>query len=430
MKQIIINDSFQGRINNISNTLRKISSKISFINNTLRQDDAMEHINLIFNTDLIIHALEDIEEQVEFSKQDMINKNILSLDDKQYIFEKLVQQDMNLKFIDEIFQYSSGSITISKDNVIILVKIPILDDDPYELLELQTVSINQTKINTDIQWVAKKQHIIIRQKKKCKICDESTPLEDECIYNILTHQKPKCSMIRTEQQTSIKEIMRGIIFIDTKTNLEVYSSCGDSRVLSEPTVIETKNCTINVLNYTFHSEERFIPKEEYLVPTYNKQPETVNNVYDQPEDISIHNLKYLKEIQLTTQLYQRTTIAGGTTIIIAIIMISFLFLVITIRKKKHKQAKDITRKPQDDSGHAREKTDEGKPKTIRFIKIPALSSSRSQPKTTSNPGGDSENTIEETTEGKTKVTGFINLPKFNSSRSQPRTVNHPEGEEL
>lgn len=430
MNQIIINDSFQGRINNISNTLRKISSKISLINNTLRQDDAMEHINLIFNTDLLIHALEDIEEQIEFSKQDMINKNILSLEDKQYIFQKLVQQNMNLKFIDEIFQYSSGSITISKDNAIILVKIPILDDNPYDLLQLQTVSINQTKINTDIQWVAKNQHNIIRQKKKCKICDKSTPLEDECIYNILTHQKPKCWMIRTEQQTSIKEIMRGIIFIDTKSNLEVYSSCGDSRVLSEPTVIETENCTINVLNYTFHSEDRFMPKEEYLVPTYNKQPGTVNNLYDEPEDISIHNLKYLKDIQLTTQLYQRTTIAGGTAIIIAITTISFLFLVIIIRKKKHTQTKDITKKPQDDSEHAREKIDEGKPDTIKFIKMPALSFSKSQTKTIISPEGDSGSTTEENTEGKPKVTGFINLPIFNSSRGQPRTVNNPGGEEL
>lgn len=382
MKQIKINNNFQNRINNVTNTLRKISSQISLINNTLRQDAIVEHMNLIFSTDLLIHALEDLEEQIEFSRQNLLSKNILSLEDKEYIFQKLIRQDLKLQFIDEIFLYSSGSITISKDNVVILVKIPILDDNLYELLELQTLNINHTKISTDIQWVAKNQNRIIPQHSKCKICDDSLTLEDECIYKILTHQKPKCSMIKTERQTRIKEIMRGIIFIDTKTKLEVFSSCGDSRVVSEPTVIETENCTINVLNYTFHSEEQFKLKQEYLVPTYNKQPETVNDVYDEPEELKIDNLKFLEEVQL----YQRTTVVGGTTIILTIIIISFLFLVIIIRKNKSKQAKDITKKPLDDSGNEEVETAEGKPRAIRFIKLPALSSLSSQPRTVNNLG--------------------------------------------
>lgn len=384
MKQIKINDNFQNRINNVTNTLRKISSQISSINNTLREDAIIEQMNLIFSTDLLIHALEDIEEQIEFSRQNLLSKNILSLEDKSYIFQKLVRQGLKLEFIDEIFLYSSGSITISKDNVVILVKIPILDDNPYELLELQTININQTKINIDIQWVAKYQNRIIAQRNKCKICDDSLPLQDECIYKILTHQKPKCSMIKTERLTRITEIMRGIIFIDTKINLELFSSCGDSKVVSEPTVIETENCTINVLNYTFHSEEQFKPKQEYLVPTYNRQPETVNNIYDEPEELEIDNLEFLKEIQL----YQRTTVVGGTTIILTITIISFLFLVTIIRKKKSKQARDITKKPLDDAGNEEETTAEGQPKGIKFIKLPALSSLRSQPRTVNNLRGE------------------------------------------
>lgn len=388
MKQIKINDSFQNRINNVTNTLRKISSQISSINNTLREDAIVEYINLIFNTDLLIHALEDIEEQVEFSRQNLLSKNILSLEDKNYIFQKLIRQGLKLKFIDEIFLYSSGSITISKDNVIILVKIPILDDNLYELLELQTINTNQTEINTDIQWVAKNQNKVIPQRMKCKICDDSSPLEDECIYKILTHQKPKCSIIRTTRRTRIKEIMRGIIFIDTQTNLEIFSSCGDSRVVSEPTVIETENCTISILNYTFHSEDQFKPKQEYLVPTYNKQPEPISNIYDEPEELKIDNLKFLKEIQVSTQLYQKTTLIGGTIIMLTITIISSLFLVIIIRKKKSKQAKDITKKPLDDAKNEDETTIEGQSRTTKFIKLPVFSSLRGQPRTVNNLGGE------------------------------------------
>lgn len=375
MKQIRINESFQNRINNITNTIRKISSQISLINNTLRQDVTLEQINLIFSTDLLIHALEDIEEQVEFSKQNLLNKNILSLEDKNYIFQKLVHQDLKLKFVDEIFLYSSASIAIGKGNVVILVKIPILDNNPYELLELQTISINQTKIKTDIQWVAKHQSRILPQHDKCKICDNTLPLEDECIYKILTHQKPKCSIVKTEQPTRIKEIMRGLILIDTKINLQIFSTCGDSRLISEPTVIETENCTINILNYTFHSEEQFKPTQEYLVPSYNKRPETINSIQDETEELKIDNLKFLEELQLTKRLYKRTALVGSTTIV-SIIIICFLFLVIIIRKKKAKQVKSITKKPLDDTGNEEEKTTKGQPKLENFIQLPTLSSLR------------------------------------------------------
>lgn len=387
-KQIKINTSFQNRINNVTDALRKISSQISLINSTLREDTILEHINLIFNTDLLIHALEDIEEQIEFGKQNLLNKNILSLEDKKYIFERLVHQNLNLKFLDEIFQFSSGSITISKDNIIILVKIPILDSSPYDLLNLQTVNTNQTRISTDIQLVAKRQNRIIPLRERCKICDEATPLEDECVYRILTHQKPRCTMGKAEQRISVKEIIRGIIFIDTNTNIEVFSSCGDSRVLSEPTVIETENCTVTVLNHTFHREEQFAPREEYLVPTYNKKPEKVNNLYEDVEDIHIDNLEYLKEIHLTTQMYHRTTIIGGTLIIIIIITVSLLFVASNIRRKKFKQAKDFTGELQDDSQNAEEGTVEGKPKAIRFIELPPDSSPKCQPRTVNNLRGE------------------------------------------
>lgn len=388
IKQIKINTNFQSRINNVTETLRKISSQISLINNTLREDTTLEHINLIFNTDVLIHALEDIEEQVEFSKQDLLNKNILSFEDKKYIFQRLIQQNMDLTAIDEIFQFSAGSLSISKDNIIILVKIPILDENPYDLLQLQAVNINQTKIDTDIQLVAKRQNRILPQQRICKICEETKPLEDDCIYRILTHQKPKCSMKKTEQKTCIKEIMRGIVLVDTNTNLEVFSSCGDSRMVAEPTVIETENCTINILNYTFHKEEQFAPREEYIVPTYNRKPEIIDNLDEQIEDINIDNLEYLKEIQLTTQLYQRTTIIGGTTIIVTIIIISLLFLTVILRKMKDNQVKITTEKPLDDSEKADDDTCEGNLKPIRFAKLPVTSSPVSRPRTVNNLRGE------------------------------------------
>lgn len=251
------------------------------------------------------------------------------------------------------------------------MKIPILEDNPYDLLRIQPVSINQTTIDTDIQLVAKRQNRVIPQQKIFKICEETMPLEDDCIYRILTHQKPKCVMKKTKRKTWIKEIMRGIVLVDTHTNLQVSSSCGNSRIVAEPIIIETGNCTINILNYTFHREEHFAPKEEYIVPTYNRKPETVNNPYDQMDTISIDNLQYLEEIRLTTQQYRRNTIIGGTVFII--IIVSLLFLTAIIRKKNDNLVKITSEKPLDDPENAERKATEGKPEAIRFVNLPATS---------------------------------------------------------
>lgn len=381
MRQIKINNSFQDRINNVTNTIRKISSQISALSNTLREDATLEQLNLIFSIDNLIHALEDIEEQVEFSKQDLINKNILSLEDKKYIYQRLVHQNLKLNFIDEIFQFSSGSLTISKDNIVILVKIPILEDNPYELLQIETININKTKISTDVKLVARRHQRIIPQRHICQICEKSTPLEDECIYRILTHQKPRCQIQETDEMPSIKEIRRGIILIDTTANIEVFSSCGDSRILSNPTVIETENCTVNILNYTFHGENQFAPQEEYLVPTYNKQPELAQNAYEETEDIKINNLEYLKETQLIINRHQKITIVGGAIFITALIITSILFLATNIRKRRILQVQVKGESPREDSKDSDNGSTEEELKGISFSKLLTFSSPKGQPRT-------------------------------------------------
>lgn len=193
-------------------------------------------------------------------------------------------------------------------------------------------------------------------------------------------------MKKTERKTWIKEIMRGIILVDTHTNLQVSSSCGNSRIVAEPIIIETGNCTINILNYTFHREEHFEPKEEYIVPTYNRKPETVNNPYDQMDTISIDNLQYLEEIRLTTQQYRRNTIIGGTVFII--IIVSLLFLTAIIRKKNDNLVKITSEKPLDDPENAEGKATEGIPEAIRFVNLPATSLPVSRPRTIDNPRGE------------------------------------------
>ncbi|XP_062539339.1 uncharacterized protein LOC134207623 isoform X1 [Armigeres subalbatus] len=227
IKRIQINELFKNKINNITDSLRKISSTISREFNTvqnLRSD--LEFINLIWNTDRIIHILESIEEQVEFSRLGLINKNILSLNDKQAIAGKLRKQNIHLNYLDEIFQYCSATTGINGGQAMVLVKTPVLDDKDFDLLELHTLKVNNSRIKTDINLVAKHGNLIYAQTTKCDICEGTKLIEDECIYNILTHQTPKCTL-KTHKKDAKKNHVEALM-LRTKKLEEVEATDGSN----------------------------------------------------------------------------------------------------------------------------------------------------------------------------------------------------------
>lgn len=150
----------------------------------------LEFVNLIWNIERIIHILEDIEGQIDFSRIGLVNKNILSLEEKQLIADRLRKQNLNLKFLDEIFQYTSASIAINNDEAVLLVNTPILDRRTFDLLEIHTLKINNTRIDTYVNLVAKHGSTIYYQSTRCDIYDNTNLIQDDCIYNILNHQTP------------------------------------------------------------------------------------------------------------------------------------------------------------------------------------------------------------------------------------------------
>lgn len=338
MKQIKINTLFESKINNITDSIRKISLKISKEYNTvqgLRSD--LEFVNLIWNTDKIIHILEDIEEQIELARVGLINKNILSLEEKLEISEKLKKQKLNLNYLDEIFQYTSASIGISGNQAALLVKTPILDSRTYDLLGLHTLRINESRIDTYINMVTKHGNVVYYQPTECDICDNDYPIEDECIYKILTQQKPTCPLIKSKQTTQIKEIKQGIILIDTTETMEVKDSCGNSRMVNDATIIETENCTIKVRNFTFHGQPDETHQDEYLIPIYSKPLPEGNLTIPDDESLilRIQNLEELSEVQLSSHnTHQWVTIGGSTLLILTFVCFFSIYLYKKARKRK------------------------------------------------------------------------------------------------
>lgn len=237
-----------------------------------------------------------------------------------------------LHFEDEIFEFVKCVATLQNSHVIFIIKIPILENQEYDLIQLETTNINGSRINLETHYVAKFKQTIYKQHTKCILCDNSHKLNDDCVYNILTNQAAACTMSKDTNQVTVKEIIPGTILLDSKRGVHVSDSCGDDRIIATPTIIETENCTVKILNQTFSHYLQTISSPEFSTPIFGKQiasnhqPPNIEEI----QQVNLENLEELRSIRL--QLFKSHTI-GGT--VIASITIALLILVYLHRYRKH-----------------------------------------------------------------------------------------------
>lgn len=323
-KQVKINNLLQSTINKVSKTLKAIKVQINSNDTLFRKD--LEFINLIFNLDILIKTLEDLEEQIAFSKSNLLNKNILNFQEREYIYKVLTNQHLQIKFEEEIYKFVKSIASLQNNHIIIIVKIPVVEPKEYTLLQLEPVNINGSRINTNIRYVTKHQQTFYEQKERCLICENTYPVNDECIFNILINRKAKCYTTKQPDQPIIKEINSGTILINSHTAVNVLDSCGDSRIISTPVIIETGNCTVTVQNFTFSNTFKTMKQYEYLTPIFGKEIELTKQSLN-IEDIHQMNIDNLEAIQnLKLRMTSSQTIGG--TVIASIVLLPLIIFCI------------------------------------------------------------------------------------------------------
>ncbi|XP_062534737.1 uncharacterized protein LOC134203917 [Armigeres subalbatus] len=258
-RQIRINNLLQDTINKVAKSLRSIKQEVNSKHLDFKND--LELINLIFNIDIIIRTLEDIEEQIAFSKNNFLNKNILSPNEKEYIWKSLKEQQLNIKFEDEIYKFIEAIVSLQNNHIIIIVKIPTIEQQEYTLMQIEPVNANGNRIDTAIRYIAAHQQTFYEQKERCYICVNDNPVNDECVFNILVNQKARCRMHKQSDQPIVKELNAETILINTDTAVHILDSCGDSRIVSSPTIVEAGKPTTWQLRPT-----RVISPNRYSVP--------------------------------------------------------------------------------------------------------------------------------------------------------------------
>lgn len=276
--------------------------------------------------------MEDLEEQIAFSKSNLLNKNILNAQEREYIWKCLTNQQLHIKFEEEIYKFVKSIVSLQNNHIIIIVKIPIIEPKEYTLMQLEPVNTNGSRIITNIRYVTKYQHTLYEQKEACFICENTYPVNDECIFNILTNQKAKCLMSKEPDQPIIKEINTGTILVNSHKAVNVLDSCGDSRIVSTPVILETGNCTVTVQNLTFKNTFKTTQQYEYLTPIFGKEIDIVrqNPNIEEIHQMNIDNLEEIKNLKF--RMTSSQTIGG--TVIASIALLPLIIFCIRRYKLK------------------------------------------------------------------------------------------------
>lgn len=340
-RQVKINLGIQNTVNMISDTVSKI--KVQMFSNINRLNEEIEIVNLILNLDILVKIIEDLGEQITFAKSNLLNVNILTAKEKQYIYKSLTDQNINVNFENEITEFVHCIVTVKDNLVFIIVKIPIVDPKEFDLLQLEAIDINGSRIDTHVRHVARNRDTIYEQLNPCVLCESSHPLHDNCIFNIISNQKAKCSTVKTQSQTRISEIKPGIILVDTNTAIEILDSCADNRMISTPTIVETENCTVKISNFTFKTSESIIDQPDYFIPLLGNKVEIDKHKpnIDEIHQLNIKNVEELKEVKL--RLTHNNAIGG---VIITSFGVLLLILFYLHRRRNTIQNLVISKLPQ------------------------------------------------------------------------------------
>ncbi|XP_055714395.1 uncharacterized protein LOC129808633 [Phlebotomus papatasi] len=313
-KQVEINKNFEIRINNMIKTISGLlKSNLEKKDNTLTY---LEVINLLFHIDELHNKLKAIEEAIMLSKLGVVSKSLLTPMEMNFITEKLYQQNIRLRYREQIFKYLSAAVLYEGETIVYVVDIPQIREDECMKLIIETFPINGQQIKIDYKHLLvceTETYAIIRgctKIDKGEICSNADLLDisnDSCTPAIARGRPGSCPCERSPTKTIVKQLKMGIVLVKTANpSIPLNNSCGiERRNISGAFLIIFENCTLQINegtyeNRVFHMDSQpvILPLPDVVIQREETGPE---EGLRHLEDLHIQNMDALDEMKSNHQ---------------------------------------------------------------------------------------------------------------------------------
>lgn len=352
-EQIKINEIINERISKITHTINEITS----INNLLLNETSA--ISLLISLDTMNGILEEIEDAILRARVSLANSKLLTLKEIFMIETIMNDQGITTNFPEEALSYTKPKIASKTDMLLYILEVPKTNDH-CEIIKIIPLVVNNTIITNTPSYIVKsnkKLYTTNHPESSIQQLHNTKPFLDECIFPIIMGLSSHCSASRTNQ-TDFFTLPGSNILMNNAKEQYISSNCGPhNRTLTGNFLLHFQNCTIQIANYTFTSEETFSNTVQLtgIFPGLSINKQIINE-----QDLSslswktTNNRHRIDHIQLQ-QFEHRNWLFGlfggmSTTAIIIITIAILCFrrkrVVFTVKYPKFNRSPKQTQKPE------------------------------------------------------------------------------------
>lgn len=342
-KQVVINELFNERINNLTRISASISNAIKKDKNVI--EDTL--INLQNKIRLIKEDLINIKYAIQWAKYDILNSLLLNKNEIEIALNKLESEEMPFNNAEEALELSEINVLNKEMKIIYIVKIPLTLKETYQKLIIRSVVKPQNKdiINIEYKEILKGKNKIYGIKSRCKdfkkieICKTNEIIDisnNTCITRIISSLNSTCNISNGHHIPKIEEIQTGIILINNfNGEIDVNTT---SQKISGTHLIKFHNTTVKINGQEYAN---------YDAVPFEAIPAVLQPTPIEKNRINLLSLEALQELHINnTQKidYLKSVAISNSTISIGAIAVILGFLAFTCKLKRRNKLQIVTTK--------------------------------------------------------------------------------------
>lgn len=324
-KQVIINELYNERINNIT----RIQNEIQ---NLLKNNNKINYeiiSNLKYKIKIVKEELENINYAIHWAKLGTINSFILSKNEIELATKVFNEQKLPYTTIEEALDFADIKVLSNSTSILYIINIPLTTNEIYENLLIKPIKKKNIVTETLYEVILRNNEKLYGTTNKCKtfnnlsICNSKNIVNitnDTCIPNLLKSLPATCNKINNHHIPTIDEISTGIMLLNQFIGTLEFDNTTHN--LNGTFLVKFHNMTITLNGIQYISKEasmiKPLPAILQTSPKENEYRELLS--LEMMKDLHINNTNKIHLLQTENDNQQVTTYS----------LISVLGLLITI----------------------------------------------------------------------------------------------------
>lgn len=329
-RQVIINQLYNDRINNITKMANEITNAIHKEN---RLTDQLA-LNIQYKLRLMKEEIINIKYAIHWAKAGVINSLILSDSEIKLAIQTIEKENLPYSTPEEALDFANIKIISNQLCLLYIIYIPITTIELYDRLLLKAVKKNQKIIEIEHEHILRNHNKVYGITSNCKtinslsICDQKNVLDisnTPCVPNLLNSRPPKCHQTNSQHIQSVEEISEGLILLN-QYNEEIVIN-NETQKLNGTYLIKFSNASIIIGNMKFIANEKSTIQVLPAILQHTPEEDEYREILSIQllRDLNINNTKTIELLQQDTFTNQSMGIGiSSISIIIVIIIIAIL----------------------------------------------------------------------------------------------------------